>query len=64
MELSHQHVNSEVELSVATATGSSVKAPRLFVALFDYDPKSLCTTGHPEEELTLHTGWYTVATCV
>ena len=29
---------------------------RLFVALLDYNPLSLCSTGHPEKELTLHTG--------
>ena len=28
----------------------------LFVALFDYNPKSYCSTGHPERELTLKTG--------
>ena len=35
------------------------KNDRIFVVLFDYDPYSLCNTGHPEKELTLHTG-----TCV
>ena len=34
------------------------KNDRVFVALFDYDPYSLCSTGHPERELTLHTGTY------
>ena len=30
--------------------------PRLFVTLFDYNPDSLCSTGHPERELNVHTG--------
>ena len=30
--------------------------PRLFVTLFDYDPMSLCTTGHPERQLPLKAG--------
>lgn len=55
--------SDQVEPSVAAVGGSNMKAPRLFVALFDYDPKSLCTTGHPEQELTLHTGWCTAAIC-
>ena len=34
------------------------KSPKsqLFVALFDYNPKSYCSTGHPERELTIKTG--------
>ena len=31
---------------------------RLFVTLLDYNPHSLCSTGHPERELTLHVGMY------
>ena len=30
--------------------------PRVFVAVMDYDPNSLCTTGRPDLELTVHTG--------
>ena len=30
--------------------------PRVFVAVMDYDPNSLCTTGRPELELAVHTG--------
>lgn len=31
---------------------------RVFVAVMDYDPTSLCTTGRPDLELTLQTGMY------
>ena len=29
---------------------------RFFVVVMDYDPLSLCITGHPEQELTLSSG--------
>ena len=32
------------------------KLPRIFVAVMDYDPNSLCTTGRPEMELHFHIG--------
>lgn len=30
--------------------------PRVFVAVMDYDPNSLCTTGRPDLELAVNTG--------
>lgn len=38
--------------------------PRLYVTLFDYNPQSLCSTGHPEKELDLHTGKELTCTCI
>ena len=34
----------------------AVELPRIFVAVMDYDPNSLCTTGRPEMELHFHIG--------
>jgi len=34
----------------------STELLRFFVVVMDYDPSSLCTTGHPEQELTLPSG--------
>lgn len=39
-----------------TSSEGGEQLPRVFVAVMDYDPKSLCTTGKPECELSLHTG--------
>ena len=38
------------------SNGVTEELPRVFVAVMDYDPNSLCTTGRPELELTVHTG--------
>lgn len=38
------------------SNGVPEELPRVFVAVMDYDPNSLCTTGRPELELTVHTG--------
>lgn len=38
------------------SNGIMEELPRVFVAVMDYDPNSLCTTGRPELELTVHTG--------
>lgn len=45
-------------LTSAAAYTSSGIQPRLFVALFNYNPKSLCATGHPELELNIQTGGF------
>ena len=34
------------------------EVPRVFVAVMDYDPNSLCTSGKPELELCFHTGMF------
>ena len=48
------------ELSITASLLDSPQSrflePRLFVTLFDYDPMSLCTTGHPERQLPLKAG--------
>ena len=36
--------------------GVKAQLPRVFVAVMDYDPNSLCTTGKPDLELCIHTG--------
>jgi predicted nucleic acid-binding Zn-ribbon protein len=49
--------SSPVALTQAQPSASKSDCePRLFVALLNYNPKSMCSTGHPERELTLHTG--------
>ena len=32
------------------------EGPRMFVAVMDYEPKSLCVTGRPDDEITFSTG--------
>ena len=51
---------SAVNLLMNDAAGyiSSDYEPKLFVVLFNYNPESLCSTGHPERELNVRTGMY------
>lgn len=52
-------VNEDKDLH--TPNGFLDQAPRVFVAVMDYDPNSLCTTGRPELELCVHIGKSTYA---
>ncbi|KAI6655181.1 hypothetical protein LOD99_2470 [Oopsacas minuta] len=45
-----------ITASLLDSPQSRFLEPRLFVTLFDYDPMSLCTTGHPERQLPLKAG--------
>lgn len=46
---------------IAGDSTRSSRGTRLFVTLLDYNPLSLCATGHPERELALRTGeWASV----
>ena len=45
-----------ITASLLDSPQSRFLEPRLFVTLFDYDPLSLCTTGHPERQLPLKAG--------
>ena len=45
-----------ITTSLLDSPQSRFLEPRLFVTLFDYDPMSLCTTGHPERQLPLKAG--------
>ena len=45
-----------ITASLLDSPQSRFLEPRIFVTLFDYDPMSLCTTGHPERQLPLKAG--------
>ena len=49
-------VSEDDDVGERRMNGVGDELPRVFVAVMDYDPNSLCTTGRPDLELTVHTG--------
>ena len=49
-------VDQENRSFKGSSPSSQPEGPRVFVAVMDYDPNSLCVTGDPGKELSIHTG--------
>lgn len=57
--LNHQGSYSSANLEKKKkGTLDSMQEARVFVAVMDYEPKSLCTTGRPDDEISFSTGMY------
>ena len=49
-------LNGETSMKKKEGASNDLQEARVFVAVLDYDPKSMCVTGKPGDELSFNTG--------